>query len=114
MTGTGRNDTGLFDTGGQDARYLPFKGSGAISTWRLELPTGVPQFDHDTITDVILHLRYTARAGGAPLRDAAEANLRQRIATAGTPRPARPPARCAYFPSATNFPPPGAASPPRT
>jgi len=36
-----------------DERYLPFEGSGAVSQWRLELPTDVPQFDHDTISDVV-------------------------------------------------------------
>ena len=41
------------------------------------------QFDYDTITDVVLHIRYTARDGGEPLRNAASANLRGQIA-AGT------------------------------
>jgi hypothetical protein len=47
----------------------------------LELPAdpskGDPQqFDYDTISDVILHIRYTAREGGALLRNGAVANLR--------------------------------------
>lgn len=72
----GQNDSGLFETNLRDERYLPFEGSGAISEWRLELPanpsTGEPQqFDYNTISDVILHIRYTARDGGALLRQAA-------------------------------------------
>jgi hypothetical protein len=40
--------------------------------------------DHDTISDVVLHLRYTAREGGAPLRAAATEHLRTRMAAAAT------------------------------
>ncbi|TNH27808.1 insecticidal toxin protein [Micromonospora orduensis] len=76
------SDSGLFDSGGGDDRYLPFEGSGAVSQWRLELPSDVPQFDHDTISDVVLHLHYTAREGGAALRSAAVAALQGRIAAA--------------------------------
>jgi Tc toxin complex TcA C-terminal TcB-binding domain len=65
-------------------RYLPFEGSGAISEWQLELPVTVAQFDPDTIADVVLHLRYTAREGGKPLRDAAVANLTNAIKAATT------------------------------
>jgi hypothetical protein len=39
---------------------------GAISTWTLALPP-LHTFDYSTITDVILHIRYTARDGGAAL-----------------------------------------------
>jgi hypothetical protein len=34
-------------------------------------PDGDPTFDYDTISDIILHLRYTAREGGEALRSAA-------------------------------------------
>ena len=37
------------------------------------------QFDYDTISDVILHIRYTAREGGALLRKAAISNLKTLI-----------------------------------
>ncbi|MFL6201534.1 MAG: insecticidal toxin protein [Thermoanaerobaculia bacterium] len=76
VTSTGQNDSGLFETNLRDERYLPFEGSGAISEWQLELPAGVRQFNYDTISDVILHLRYTAREGGALLRNAAVGNLK--------------------------------------
>jgi hypothetical protein len=53
-----------------------------IGDWRLELPE-IAQFDYATIADVILHVRYTAREGGAPLRSKAVANLRARMQAAG-------------------------------
>ncbi|MDQ1833710.1 Tc toxin subunit A-related protein [Massilia scottii] len=64
VTSTGQNDSGLFDVNLRDERYLPFENAGAISTWRIELPKHVPQFDIDTISDVVFHLRYTAREAG--------------------------------------------------
>ena len=71
-TSGGSNDSGLFETNLRDERYLPFEGSGAVATWRLELAEPkLAQFDYSTISDVILHLRYTARDGGEGLRGAA-------------------------------------------
>jgi receptor-binding and translocation channel-forming TcA subunit of Tc toxin len=63
VTSTAVADTGMFDAGLHEERFLPFEGAGAESTWKLELPTGYPAFDYSTISDVILHLRYTARRG---------------------------------------------------
>src|SRR5262249_11173139 len=48
--------------------------------WRLELPSEIRQFDYDTISDVILHVRYTARDGGARLKQAAASHARDCIA----------------------------------
>jgi hypothetical protein len=62
-TSTGQNDSGLFELNFRDERYLPFEGAGAISTWQIEL-TQEPrlrQFDYATISDVIMHVKYTAR-----------------------------------------------------
>jgi hypothetical protein len=84
VTSTGTADSGLFETSMADERYLPFEGSGAVSQWRVELPTDVPQFDFDTISDVILHLRYTAREGGLTLRSSATAALKEKITAAAT------------------------------
>ncbi len=84
VTSTGQNDSGLFETNLRDERYLPFENSGVISEWQLELPADVRQFDYDTISDVILHIRYTAREGGGLLRNGAVANLQTRIAEAQT------------------------------
>ncbi len=43
------------------------------------MPSGVTPFDYSTISDVILHLKYTARDGGEQLRSDATANLQARI-----------------------------------
>ena len=68
VTSSGQSDSGLFETSMRDERYLPFEGQGAISTWRIQLPTKFESFDYATISDVILHIRYTARDGGEVLR----------------------------------------------
>ena len=56
----------MFETNLRDERFLPFEGAGAESTWKLDLPADYPAFDHATISDVILHVRYTARQGVEP------------------------------------------------
>lgn len=71
VVSTGREDSGLFMADHRDERYLPFECTGAISDWNLTLTSAVPTFDWSTITDVVIHLRYTAREGGDLLRDAA-------------------------------------------
>lgn len=63
VTSGASNDTGLFETNLRDERFLPFEGAGAESTWKLELPKDYPTFDYTTISDVIMHIRYTARQG---------------------------------------------------
>jgi hypothetical protein len=70
-TSTAQNDAGLFEVNFHDERYLPFERQGAISNWQLELLQETNQFDVSTITDVILHLRYTARDGGDGLKTGA-------------------------------------------
>ena len=69
-TSTAQNDSGLFELNFRDERYLPFEGCGAISNWKLDLPSAFASYDRNTITDVIIHVNYTARydgglAGGA-------------------------------------------------
>jgi hypothetical protein len=76
------SDAGLFDPGARDDRYRPFEGAGAISTWTLALPE-IASFDYSTITDVILHVRYTARDGGQALARLATDTVRARLKTAG-------------------------------
>ncbi len=68
VTSSGQNDSGMFEPNLRDERYLWCEGAGVISEWRLELPKEFRQFDYDTISDVILHLRYTAREGGDLLK----------------------------------------------
>jgi hypothetical protein len=81
VTSTAQNDAGLFEPAMRDERYLAFEGAGAISRWRLELPTEFRTLDYDTITDVILHLRYTARDVDS-LRDPATESVRNLLSNA--------------------------------
>jgi hypothetical protein len=53
----------MFETDLHEARFLPFEGSGAVSTWQLDLPKDFPAFDYASISDVVLHIRFTARQG---------------------------------------------------
>lgn len=90
VTSSGQNDSGLFETNLRDERYLPFENSGVVSEWQLTLPANPgrdepAQFDYNTISDVVLHLRYTAREGGGLLRNRAVANAAE-VRAAGTVR----------------------------
>ncbi|MBK6612849.1 MAG: insecticidal toxin protein [Ottowia sp.] len=81
VTSSAQNDSGMFETNFRDERYLPFENSGAIGKWQLQLPANPSkddpaQFDYDTISDVILHIRYTAREGGSLLRSEAIGRLK--------------------------------------
>lgn len=85
-TSHGQNDSGMFELNFRDERYLPFEGAGAISTWRIDLQKETNAFDLDTVSDVILTLRYTAREGGQPLGKAALAwlaSVRESISAQG-------------------------------
>src|SRR4029077_602112 len=48
---------------------------GAISSWDLEFPSAVRAFDYDTITDVVIHLSYTAGDGGGTLKETVNGEL---------------------------------------
>jgi hypothetical protein len=62
---TGVDDDGLFVFNFDDERYLPFEGTGVISRWTLAFPNPESQRDMiDSITDIIVHIRYTAKSGG--------------------------------------------------
>jgi hypothetical protein len=84
VTSGAQNDDGLFAGRTGDERYLPFEGHGAISTWQLELPEKVRQFDYSTISDVVLHMQYTAREG-IPMHVATDAVM-ARLKAQGTLR----------------------------
>ncbi|MBK8493230.1 MAG: hypothetical protein IPL49_20690 [Saprospirales bacterium] len=60
-------ETGLFELNFRDERYLPFEYAGVISSWELEMmeDKALRQFDYNTISDVIMHVRYTAREDDA-------------------------------------------------
>jgi hypothetical protein len=83
-TSHAQNDSGLFELSFRDERYLPFEGAGVISDWSLELfndntsDFGKPlrQFDYSTISDAILHIKYTAMEDAEPFRSGVVAYLR--------------------------------------
>jgi hypothetical protein len=83
VTSGGSADSGMFETNLRDERFLPFEGAGAISTWTLSLPAELPAFDYTTISDVIMHIRYTAREAGNPLGSQATKELVAMLDTAG-------------------------------
>lgn len=76
---SGAHDAGVFELNFAGPRYVPFEGAGAISTWQLDLPTEVKRFDYQSISDVLLHVQYTAVEGGACLRDVANGAVRAAV-----------------------------------
>lgn len=60
---TGLDDNGLFTLNFEsNDRYLPFEYTGAISNWTLEFPNHTLQKAVlESINDIVIHLRYTAR-----------------------------------------------------
>jgi hypothetical protein len=87
---TAQNDSGVFELSFRDERYLPFEGAGVISEWMIELfndsdaDFGRPlrQFDYGSISDVVLHMKYTAREDAGDFKNAAVAHLREYFADA--------------------------------
>ena len=74
-TSHAQNDAGVFELNFRDERYLPFEGAGAVnSQWSLEMPSQIRMFDYGTLSDVIVHLSYTARQDDA-LAQAVESNI---------------------------------------
>jgi hypothetical protein len=83
VTSGGTEDGGMFETSLRDERFLPFEGAGLISAWRFGLPMEFRQFDYETISDLILHIRYTSREGGE-LKTAATRQLQAMLSDDGT------------------------------
>lgn len=102
-TSSAQNDSGLFELNYRDERYLPFEGAGAVSDWAIELFSDLPsnnpdpmhpdfgeplrQFDYETIADVVLHVRYTAREDAGPFKNGAISHLREFFDGAAAPIP---------------------------
>lgn len=82
-TSSGSRDSGMFELSFRDERYLPFEGAGAISLWRIEMPRESNGIDFSTISDIVLHVHYTARDGGAALGAAARSALRNVLPNRG-------------------------------
>jgi hypothetical protein len=87
-TSSAQNDSGMFETNLRDERFLPFEGAGAVSTWTLTL-SGARQFDYDTISDVVLHMNYTARQGGQLLGTKAIEAMDEKLGDENSPVLAR-------------------------
>ena len=75
--GAVRKTGGLLEADLARGLFPPFEGQGpAGSEWRIRLEGEADQLDLDTIADVTLHIRYTAREGGELLREASKGALR--------------------------------------
>ncbi|MHC8346663.1 Tc toxin subunit A-related protein [Pseudomonas sp. RT6P73] len=64
---TGMDDSGAFQLSFGEERYLPFEGTGAVSSWQLSFPNhrcDDQQKMLASLTDIIVRVRYTARDGG--------------------------------------------------
>lgn len=80
-TSNAQNDTGMFEFSFRDERYLPFEGAGVISDWTLELPSESRQFDYNSISDIILTIRYTSLDAVDPVfKNAVNTKIRESIA----------------------------------
>jgi hypothetical protein len=97
-TSSAQFDSGVFELSFRDERYLPFEGAGAISEWKLELGgkhrlgaavVDMAQFDYNTITDLLLHLRYTAREDAGLFCQKAVQHLQDALAQPGGQLPQR-------------------------
>lgn len=75
---SGQNDSDVFELNFRDERYLPFEGAGVVSKWSLELfhdanssdfGRELRQFDYASITDAVLHVKYTAREDAGPFKN---------------------------------------------
>lgn len=64
----GDQDSGLFELNFNDERYLPFEGTGVVSNWELSLPKATNRFDTSNISDIVIHIDYTALDGGEVLK----------------------------------------------
>ena len=84
-TSTAQNDSGLFELNFRDERYLPFEGAGAVARIRFKLPSDFRAFDYDTISDLVVHVRYTARDGGEVLAGQTTTALNTRLMDAAQP-----------------------------
>ncbi|MGD8501890.1 MAG: hypothetical protein PVJ86_14655 [Phycisphaerales bacterium] len=75
-----------------DDRYFPFEGTGAVSSWLLEIPPANNDFELTRISDVVIHLKYTAKVAGGPFKQAVtdmQANFENGVADGDSP-PAGP------------------------
>ncbi|CBW76675.1 Insecticidal toxin complex protein TccB (plasmid) [Mycetohabitans rhizoxinica HKI 454] len=86
---SGIDDSGTFALLAQDGRYLPFEGTGAVSSWTLVFPRAVDetidgrklpadpaqQATLEALNDVLIQVQYTALDGGASFANAVKQTL---------------------------------------
>jgi hypothetical protein len=74
-----RTIAGVFELNFHDERYIPFEGAGVVSKWRIELPAAFREFDYQSITEVLMQVRYTALDGGDKLKAAAAKSVKEYV-----------------------------------
>ena len=57
---TGMDDSGLFTLNFADDRFLPYENTGAVSSWKLEMPKTTNRLNFENVSDVLVTIRYTA------------------------------------------------------
>ncbi|NEP51816.1 MAG: hypothetical protein F6K65_24695 [Moorea sp. SIO3C2] len=67
---------GLFELRLDDERFLPFEGTGAVSTWRLELSGKRGSYNLNDLNQVTIKLKYTALNGGSTFASAVKGMLK--------------------------------------
>ncbi|NEQ09751.1 MAG: hypothetical protein F6K37_28550, partial [Moorea sp. SIO4E2] len=67
---------GLFELRLDDERFLPFEGTGAVSTWRLELSGKRGSYNLNELNKVTIKLKYTALNGGQSFASAVKGMLK--------------------------------------
>ncbi|MEO1433294.1 MAG: hemopexin repeat-containing protein, partial [Cyanobacteria bacterium J06633_8] len=67
---------GLFEINFNDERYLPFEGTGAISTWKLELKGKRGSYSIEELTDITINIQYTAKQGGTDFANGVKGMLK--------------------------------------
>jgi len=58
---SGMDDDGMFTLNFDDERYLPFEGTGAVSSWNLRFTRSTPEL-LASLSDVIVRVSYTAKS----------------------------------------------------
>ncbi|MCP3687267.1 MAG: hypothetical protein GY784_02530 [Gammaproteobacteria bacterium] len=96
----GIDDSGMFAPEMADSRYLPFEGSGAVSSWNLyisDLDENLhPTVDGEStvadlaISDIILTIRYTAMNGGRTFANSVITSLGSSTSATGYIGPNKP------------------------
>lgn len=69
-------NNGLFELRFDSEKYLPFEGTGAVSSWRLELNGKRSSYNLRDLSDVSITVKYTALQGGEAFSTAVKGMLK--------------------------------------